>query len=227
MCSGRPDRIDSRMIGRALALLSAVLVSSAAWAATPFDELIVPLEGKSACFTRMYDAKHLREHPKQKVTAMTVWLRYEAVGGSPPGVALGVSLGLTQRGDPDALYSDGGCNWDDRANRDTSNHKLIKAYPKEAGMVCLQSAQPDVFDATSAEEGGNFIMERGKDRDTLLVYLDDSLTMVQRATRGEHRFIEFGSDDRVFLLRRADPKDCAAVKDAVTTPEPGVAPRTR
>ena len=42
-------------------------------------------------------------------------------------------------------------------------------------MVCLQSAQPDVFEATSAEEGGDLILDRGKDRDTLMVYLDDSL----------------------------------------------------
>jgi hypothetical protein len=200
--------------------VSAVLVSSAAQAATSLDELIAPVAGTSACFARAYDAEHLRTHPKQKVAAMTVWLRYEAIGGGPAVIA--VSLGITQRGDPAALYSDGGCFWD--ANRDTSDRRLIKSFPKQDGMVCMQSAQPDVFEVTSAEEGGNLIVDRGKDRDTLMVYLDSRLTMVKRAKRREHLDTQFGADDRVFMLRRTDIKNCAAVEDAVTTPEPGVTP---
>ena len=94
-------------------------------------------------------------------------------------------------------------------------------------MVCLQSAQPDVFEATSAEEGGALIMDRGKDRDTLMLYLDDILILVKRANRGRHLFTKFGSDDRVFMLRRTDSKDCATVEEAVTAPEPGIAPRSR
>ena len=104
---------------------------------------------------------------------------------------------------------------------------LIKTYPKEAGFVCMQSARPDVFDAVSAQEGGDLILDRGKDRDTLMVYLDDSLTMVKRANRGKLIGVKFGADDRVFLLRRTDIKNCAAVEEAVTAPEPGVAPRQR
>ena len=91
----------------------------------------------------------------------------------------------------------------------------------------MQSARPDVFDAVSAQEGGDLILDRGKDRDTLMVYLDDSLIMVKRANRGKLIGMKFGADDRVFLLRRTDMKDCAAVEEAVTTPEPGVAPRQR
>ena len=141
--------------------------------ATPLDELIKPEQDSSACFARVYDAAHLRAHPRQKVTAMTVLLKYEHVGGGTAAAVLSVSLGVVQRGDPDALYSDGGCDWE--ANRDTSDRRLIKSYPKEDGMVCMQSAQPDVFESTSAEEGGNLILDRGKDRDTLMVYLDESL----------------------------------------------------
>ena len=44
---------------------------------TPLDDLIKPELNSSACFTRVYDAAHLRAHPKQKTTAMTVWLKYE------------------------------------------------------------------------------------------------------------------------------------------------------
>jgi len=216
---------------RQLAIGFAALIVAApgpALAANPFDDLIEPVAGKSACFTRVYDVAHLKRNPRQKTTATMVWLRYEAPPGSGATDAiLSVSLAITQRGDPAAMYSDGGCNFDEHANRNTSDQRLIKTYPKEAGMVCLQSAQPDVFDATSAEEGGDLILDRGKDRDTLMVYLDDALTMVKRADRRKHLFIKFGPDDRVFLLRRAAGKDCEAVQEAVTTPEPGAPVRRR
>ena len=70
-------------------------------------------------------------------------------------------------------------------------------------------------------------MDRGRDRDTLMLYLDDSLILVKRTNRGRHLLTKFGADDRVFMLRRTDMKDCSAVEEAVTTPEPGVAPRSR
>jgi hypothetical protein len=199
-----------------------ILACSPARAANPLDDLIEPVNGKSACFIRLYDAAHLRAHPRQKTTAMTVWMKYEPIVGGVPGIALGVSLAIMQRGDPAALFSQGGCEWNEKANRDTSNNRLIKTFPKEAGAVCLQSARPDVFDATSAQEGGSLILDRGRDRDTLMVYLDDSLTMVKRANRGKLLDIKFDADDRVFLLRRTGMKDCAVVEEAVTEPEPGV-----
>lgn len=206
---------------------AATLAGPAVRAGTPFDELIKQEKGSAACFARIYDAAHLRSHPRQKTTAITVWLRYENPGPGVDGLALAVSLGMARRGDPKPLYSDGGCDWSATANRDTSDNRLIKTYPKEEGMVCLQSAEPDVFEGTSAQEGGALIMDRGKDRDTLMVYLDDSLTMVKRASRGKHLHIKFSLADRVFMLRRTDMKDCAALVEAVTEPEPGVRRRER
>jgi hypothetical protein len=55
-----------------------------------------------------------------------------------------------------------------------------------------------------------------------MVYLNDSLTMVKRVNRNKLLNTKFGTDDRVFLLRRTDMKDCAVVIEAVTEPEPGV-----
>jgi len=208
-------------------LTMSVLVLSPAFAETPLDDLIKPELNSAACFTRVYDAAHLQAHPKQKITAMTLWMKYENFGGTPPVMALAIALAVKQRGDPAALYSQGGCDYQKTGNRDTSDNVLIKTYPKEAGFVCMQSARPDVFDAVSAQEGGELIIDRGKDRDTLMVYLDDSLTMVKRANRGKLIGVKFGADDRVFLLRRTDIKNCAAVEEAVTAPEPGVAPRQR
>ena len=208
-------------------LVTGALTLSPAFADTPLDDLIKPELNSAACFTRVYDAAHLRAHPKQKTTAMTLWMKYENFGGTPPLMALAIALAIKQRGDPAALYSQGSCDYQKSGNRDTSDNVLIKTYPKEAGFVCMQSARPDVFDAVSAQEGGDLIIDRGKDRDTLMVYLDDSLIMVKRANRGKLIDVKFGADDRVFLLRRARMTDCAAVEEAVTTPEPGVAPRQR
>jgi hypothetical protein len=206
-------------------LVTSLLALAPAFAETPLDDLIKPEVNSAACFTRVYDAAHLQAHPKQKITSMTVWMKYENLGGTAPVVALAISLAVKQRGDPAAMYSQGACDYQKTANRDTSDNVLIKTYPKEAGFVCMQSARPDVFDAVSAEEGGDLILDRGKDRDTLMVYLDESLTMVKRANRGKLIDVKFGADDRVFLLRRIDVKNCAAVEEAVTTPEPGVAAR--
>lgn len=206
----------------AVAACLAALTSSEASAGDPLDDLIEPVDGKSACFVRVYDAGHLRRHPKQKAQSMTVWLSYEPVGGNPPGIALHVALGLVQRDQVATLFSSGSCYFDMKANRNTSGVRLITAYPKESGHVCMQSARPDVFWDVSAEEGGVLIMDRGKDRDTLMLYLDDSLTMVRRSNRGRLLDIKFGAEDRVFLLRRAPLTDCATVEEAVTAPEPGV-----
>jgi hypothetical protein len=208
-------------------LVTSLLVLSPAFAETPLDDLIKPELNSAACFTRVYDAAHLQAHPKQKTTAMTVWMKYENMGGDPPVMALAVSLAIKQRGDPAAMYSQGGCDYQKTGNRDTSDNVLIKTYPKEAGFICMQSARPDVFDSVSAQEGGDLIIDRGKAPDTLMVYLDDSLTMVKRANRGKLIGMKFGPDDRVFMLRRTNMKDCATVEEAVTKPEPGVAPKQR
>jgi hypothetical protein len=69
---------------RLLALMGllAALIAWPAQAATPLDELIEPKKDNSACFRRIFDAAHLRQHSKQTTTAMTVWLRCEAMRGT-------------------------------------------------------------------------------------------------------------------------------------------------
>ncbi|MBM3528550.1 MAG: hypothetical protein FJX62_10685 [Alphaproteobacteria bacterium] len=212
-------------IAAAIGVLSGFVADARAQGGTPLDALIEPAVGRSACFRRVYDAAHLKKVPKQSVTEIAVWLRYEPPLAGGTGVALGLGLAVLRRGETAALFSDGDCQWDAKANRDTSGRRLIKAFPREAGVVCLQSARPDVFRAVSAEEGGELLFDRGRDRDTLMLYVGDRLTMVRRANRSDQLDIRFGADDRVFLLRRAADKDCEFVKEAVKTPEPGVRQR--
>ena len=74
---------------------AAVIAAAPASAATPLDDLIKPELNSSACFTRVYDAAHLRAHPRQKTTSMTAWLKYESIGGGVSGIALAFSFAIT------------------------------------------------------------------------------------------------------------------------------------
>jgi len=193
--------------------------------ASPFDDLVAPRPGSGACFTRVYDADHLRKHPKQTTASIAVWLAYDKAFGNPPVLApSGLGIAIGRRGEVEALFAQGGCNWDEGVNRDVQGRRMIKNFKKTVGISCMMLARPDVFDVSSAEEGGYLILDPGKDKDTLMVYLDTGLAMVKRADRAKQLDVNFGADDRVFMLRRSAAKDCAAVEDAVTTPAPG-APR--
>ncbi|HEX3858264.1 MAG TPA: hypothetical protein VHV58_01565 [Pseudolabrys sp.] len=189
--------------------------------ATPLDDLIKPAAGNSACFTRVYDADHLRKNPQQKVTSMTVWLMY-GMPSTPDTPISGVDFGLalTRRGDSVPAFAQGGCAWDEHANIDTSNRRMFPEFKKDGGVICTMLAQPDVFDVSSAEEGAPVLFDRGKDRDTLMLYLNGGLSVVRRAERAKHLYIEAGSADHVFQLHRAPNTACAALENAVTEPEP-------
>ena len=163
---------------------------------------------------------------QQKMTEIKAWLLYrKEKSADPPTVDLG--LAINQRGDAQPAFGSGNCYWDEGVNRDVKDRPLIKNFKKTVGITCMMLAQPDVFNVSSAEEGGLVILDPGKDKDTLMVYLDTGLSMVKRAARAKHNYAEFGSEDRVFMLRRTNAKDCAFIDEAVTTPEPGVRDRRR
>ena len=118
-------------------LVTSVLVLSPAFAETPLDDLIKPELNSAACFTRVYDAAHLQAHPKQKTTAMTVWMKYENLGGATPVMALAIALAVKQRGDPAAMYSQGGCDFqktgqsrhvEQRADQDLSEGSRLRLH---------------------------------------------------------------------------------------------------
>jgi hypothetical protein len=197
------------------ALLAALGVATAQ-AASPLDDLIAPRAGTSACFTRAYDADHLRKNPKQTTISMAVRLSYDKEQGTPPALILGLGLGISRKGVAQPLFAQGGCAWNAGVNLDTSDRRMIKEFKKDTGGGCMMSARPDVFDTLSAEEGGYLIVDRGKDKDTLMLYLQDYLMMVKQADRAKPSSIDFGGADRVFLLRRAAAKECDFVERALT-----------
>src|SRR5689334_17381892 len=92
--------------------------------AAPLDDIIPRRAGSTACFTRTFDDTYLRQHPRQKVTFIATWMKYEKLKGTD-SMALNATLAMRRRGERDALFSQGSCEWKANANRDTSNNKLI------------------------------------------------------------------------------------------------------
>ena len=199
-----------------IATIAAGLLLAIAWtsppaSADPFSDLTK--SGTDSCFRRDYDANHLRHDPRQQTTSMVVWIRAE---DSKAGANVG--LATVRRGDPQPLFLSASCEWSD-------DQSWMKSYLKREGAGCITLAVPDVFESSSAEEGGGVILDPAANGRSLMVHVDDIQTMVKRANRRRKISVKFGPDDRVFLLRRTHAKDCDFVKDAILTPEPGVRAR--
>src|SRR5262245_41758484 len=207
MCCGHRDRTANTIMRRhAIAAGLVGLLTANHVAANPFDDLT---KNGDACFHRSYDAAHLAKNPRQLTTSMTVWVT--TIDSMRSG---NVGLGVTRRGETAPLFLAAGCDWGD-------DQSWMKSYQKKGGAGCVTLAVPDVFrDVSSAEEGGGVVLDPAPGGKTMLVHMDDRQSMVRRANRGRKISVLFGADDRVFMLRRADSKQCESVKDAVTTLEP-------
>ena len=198
----------------ALTVALVIALASPGASADPFSDLTK--SGNDVCFRRDYDAAHLRKNPRQQTTSMVVWIRGETKMGANVGLA------AVRRGDPQPLFLSAACDWEEYR---PGAQSWMKSYKKRAGAGCITLAVPDVFESSSAEEGGGVILDPAADGKSLMVHFDDIQTMVKRANRGRKIAVTFGVDDRAFLLRRTAAKDCDFVKEAVTTPEPGVRQR--
>jgi hypothetical protein len=105
----------------AAALLGSADVRAKKPAAVPLQhwpaEKILPAEpGRKACWRRVYDAKHLVTHPRQKLTQLTFFLRvsgYDAGGPyvfkNPDHIYYNFALSLKRRGDKRTLTTSGDC----------------------------------------------------------------------------------------------------------------------
>ena len=146
---------------------------------------------------------------------MLVWIKAPT---NQPGPNVG--LAVTRRSDPRHLFLSAGCEWGDH-----DDQSWMKSFKKKAGAGCITLAVPEIFDVSSAEEGGGMLLDPATDGKTLTVHVDDTQKMIKRADRVQFVTAGFGAADRVFLLRRTDAKDCDFVKNALTKPEPSRRPR--
>jgi hypothetical protein len=80
------------------------------------EKLLPPEPGRKACYQRIYDAAHLRDHPLQKVTELKFFLRvigYDRQGNydfkNPDHIAYNFALALKRRNDARPLSTSGDC----------------------------------------------------------------------------------------------------------------------
>ncbi|MCP1849773.1 MULTISPECIES: hypothetical protein [unclassified Bradyrhizobium] len=140
-----------------------------------------------ACFVRRYDANHLAQHPKQKVSAMKLLVSAE---DAPEDKATNYSfrLGVAYRHRPGNFDSSGYCN---HAIAAESGHEIRF----ECGVDC---------------EGGGITVALSRDNKSAIARLGRIMVWNRNKPdddAGEALFA--GADDKIFRVDRADLGECA------------------
>lgn len=188
--------------GLALSAVAVSAVATAAKAAEPVDPFVQrvfakPIEGEKtyACFIRKYDAAHLAQHPKQKVTSMKVLMTAEknAEDGS---LSTSFRLGLTKRNNSHAFKSAGSCSHPEVTEGETA----ANATPMPSlgcGVDC---------------DGGGIGIDLSKDNHAALVSVERVRIWRNNKPDEEASYsLEAGQDDHLFRLERVDDKQCASL----------------
>jgi hypothetical protein len=152
-----------------------------------------------ACFVRRYDAEHMAQHPKQKVTAMKLLITAEMV---PDDKVLNYSfrLGVAFRDRPGDFDSSGDCG-----------HTATARVPEPDDPVLAAGVD---FDCAVDCDGGGISVKLVNGDGSLIVKPLDAI----RIWRGKDPDVaaatelRAGADDKIFRLDRAQkPDECAAL----------------
>ncbi|WP_166304120.1 MULTISPECIES: hypothetical protein [unclassified Bradyrhizobium] len=142
-----------------------------------------------ACFVRRYDANHLAQHPKQKVSAMKLLVSAE---DAPEDKTTNYSfrLGVTYRHRPGNFDSSGYCN-----HAIESGHEVRF----ECGVDC---------------EGGGITVALSKDNKSATARLGRILGRIMVWNRDKpdddaREALFAGADDKIFRVDRANSSECA------------------
>jgi hypothetical protein len=150
------------------------------------------------CYARTYDAKHLKNHPKQKVTEMVFFLRYTrlaeeeraitADGAPPRDFRYDYTLAAKVKDNAETLYASGECG-------------------STTAIAC----------SVECDGGGVELEPKANDPDTLLIRLDTEYTYI-RMTPGcgdesESVALEPGEDDKLFKLSKVPLLLCQSMQE--------------
>jgi hypothetical protein len=155
--------------------------------AAAFDKRVFggPVGDKaSACFVRRYDAAHLRQHPKQKVSQMKLLVSAETKPGEQASYAY--KIGVQFRNKPGDF--DGGSFCSHYADDDGKNIRF--SCDVECG-------------------GGGIEVALSKDDKAVIVHLEAIALWNRKHPDGDSDSLQGGADDKVFRLERVDAKECA------------------
>lgn len=138
-----------------------------------------------ACFVRRYDATHLKQHPKQKVSAMKILV----TAGNPPGepTAYTYRLGVQFRNRPGNFDGNSSCS-----------HFVAEDAGNEIRFSCAVECG-----------GGGLEIALSKDDKSAIVRLESIAIWDRKHPDGEGETLQGGADDKVFRVDRADSKECA------------------
>jgi hypothetical protein len=164
------------------------------------------------CYVRAYDASHLARNKAQRTTEIRISLANEVMpGGVAAPAQTFVRLELSQRGGRTPLRAIGTCQESASANRATDGAKLIPAYPKEAGVICVIAGEG--LDA----EGGFLLLDQSAT--TLRAYVDEEGFVTRQGadvSSDAGQWSRFGRADRIFRLDRTDAAACRDLEAAIS-----------
>ena len=180
----------------ALFLLALCLTSPAAAQMpepSPLLATIVPVQPEArACFARVYDAAHLKKHPRQTVTAMEfrlTWHIFRQEGNEPFGDHM-FQMRVDRRGAKKQAHGTGPC--------------MERAGKAFCGIEC---------------DGGGVFLEPRDDGSLLVSFGDMWGIRLSESCDGEEEdedaaaSLEPGQDDKSFRLERLPDSQCPAWED--------------
>jgi hypothetical protein len=171
----------------------------------PLTRAVPRADGSSACFSRAYDAAHLKQNPRQVTQGIMLSLRFEETSGYV------VRIMLRQKNKPAPLHIVGVCGWSDRANLGVDDKPLIKAFKATAGLDCHAYAGLD-----SDEEGGDFPVDFVEPEKSLTLYLFDQVSAWSGTNQKKKTIgVRLGKDDLIFRLDRVDAVACRGMERAL------------
>lgn len=152
------------------------------------DTLDKPTE--YACFTRHYDAQHMAQHPRQKVTVMRLLVSAER-DPEDKKLAYSFRLGVNFRNRPGDFDSSGDCG---HLNGDDAAKEKIDF---RCGVDC---------------DGGGININLAQDNASVLVKLE-SIRIWRGKNYDEDAALSLnaGADDKEFHLDRTSINDCASL----------------
>ena len=158
--------------------------------AAAFDNRVfaAPLGQKTyACFVRRYDANHLAQHPKQKVSAMKLLVSAEIPPDERTTINYSFHLGVKYRRQAGNFDSSGSCR-----------HVIAEEKGGEIHLGC------------GVECDGGGIAVAMKDDKSAIVELERVRMWDRKKPDAETGHdLEAGADDKTFRVDRADLGECA------------------
>ena len=148
--------------------------------------------GAKACYTRRYDGKHLAEHPKQRVTALTFLMRV---------VGIDMSAGGDWVLDPEGKYDRVNYQFAMSVTRRAGKPLAASGYCPEEGanVSCIREC-----------DGGGVIVE--KSGEALLIRLDEFGILMGACDEKKGTWLKAGADDKSFRAEKVAIEQCAALE---------------